>query len=115
MNKTLIRIEGFTVLASGIYFYFLNGYNWVVFLLLLMVPDVFMVGYMVNNKIGAYLYNFAHTYVIPVLLLLVGQIFSVSDLIMISLIWIVHIGMDRMLGYGLKYKTGFKNTHIQNL
>lgn len=115
MNKTLIKIEGFIVLVSASYFYFSNGYHLGMFLLLLLVPDVFMIGYAVNNKIGAYLYNFAHTYTTPILLLLTGNMMSVNSLIMISFIWIAHIGMDRMLGYGLKYPSGFKNTHIQNL
>ncbi|MEK8127873.1 DUF4260 domain-containing protein [Paenibacillus filicis] len=115
MNKKLIRIEGLVVLALGTYFYFSNGYNWAVFLLLLLLPDVFMIGYAVSKKTGAYLYNFAHTFVTPLLLLLVGLAFSVNFLIMIGLIWVVHIGMDRMMGYGLKYETGFKDTHIQRL
>lgn len=115
MNQTLIKIEGVIVLLAGAYFYFSNGYTWWIFFLLLLFPDVFMIGYTVNNKIGAYLYNFAHTYTTPVLLLLAGSIFLANSLTMISLIWIAHIGMDRMLGYGLKYESGFNITHIQNL
>jgi len=115
MNKTLIKLEGFIVLASASYFYFSHGYHWGMFLLLLLAPDVFMIGYAGNNKIGAYLYNFAHTYTTPLVILLAGNLMSVNSLMMISIIWIAHIGMDRMLGYGLKYPSGFKNTHIQNL
>ena len=115
MNRTVIRIEGFIVLVLGSYFYFSTGFHWGIFLLLLLAPDIFMIGYLINNKAGAILYNFAHTYTTPLLLLLAGQILSVNNLIMISFIWIAHIGMDRMLGYGLKYETGFKNTHIQKV
>lgn len=103
------------VLAAASYFYFSNGYSLGMFLLLLLAPDVFMIGYMINNKIGAYLYNVAHTYTTPLLLLLAGNIISMNNLTMISLIWLAHIGMDRMLGYGLKYASGFKDTHIQNI
>jgi len=116
MNKTLIRMEGLLVLAAAAFFYFSNGYSLGMFLLLLLVPDVFMVGYIINNKIGAYLYNFAHTYTTPLLLLLAGNTILVNNnLTMISLIWLAHIGMDRMLGYGLKYQSGFKDTHIQKI
>lgn len=115
MNKKLIKIEGLVFLTLGAYFYFSNGYTWGIFLLLLLFPDVFMIGYIVNNRVGAYLYNFAHTFATPLLLLLVGQIFSVNYLMMISFIWIAHIGMDRMFGYGLKYESGFKDTHMQRL
>jgi hypothetical protein len=32
----------------------------------------------------------------------------------VSLIWIAHIGMDRALGFGLKYPASFRFTHIQS-
>ncbi|WP_020620705.1 DUF4260 domain-containing protein [Paenibacillus daejeonensis] len=115
MNRQLIQIEGFVILALGTYLYFSQGYSWVVFLLLLFAPDVFMLGYAFNKKIGAYLYNAAHTFITPLLLVAAGLAFSTGFLIMIGLIWLVHIGMDRMFGYGLKYETDFKDTHIQRL
>jgi len=115
MNKKLIRIEGLVILALGTYLYFSFGYSWVIFLLLLMLPDLFMLGYAVSKKTGAYLYNFAHTFITPLILLLLGLAFSADSLIMIGIIWTVHIGMDRMMGYGLKYETDFKDTHIQRL
>lgn len=115
MNNKLIRIEGLVVLALGAFLYFSNGYNWVIFLLLLMLPDVFMIGYAFSKKTGAYLYNLAHTFITPLLLLLLGLAFEVDFLMMIGFIWMVHIGMDRMMGYGLKYVTDFKDTHIQKI
>ncbi len=115
MNNKLIRIEGLVVLALGTFLYFSNGYNWVIFLLLLMLPDVFMIGYAFSKKTGAYLYNFSHTFITPLLVLLLGMAFSVDFLMMIGFIWMVHIGMDRMMGYGLKYVTDFKDTHIQRI
>ncbi|MBO7743486.1 DUF4260 domain-containing protein [Paenibacillus sp. MWE-103] len=115
MNKHLIRIEGLAVLALGTYMYFSNGYNWIVFLLLLLLPDASMLGYAFNKKAGAYLYNAAHTFVTPLLLLFAGMAFASGFLTMIGFIWLAHIGMDRMMGYGLKYETDFKDTHIQRL
>ncbi|MEK3715907.1 DUF4260 domain-containing protein [Paenibacillus sp. FSL R7-0333] len=115
MNQILIRIEGFVVLALSAYFYLSSGYSWGLFLLLLLFPDIFMLGYAFNKKVGAYVYNLAHTFPIPLLLLLPGLAYSIDVLIMIGFIWTAHIGMDRMVGYGLKYETEFKETHIQRL
>jgi len=115
MNNVLIRLEGLMVLAAASYFYFTNGYSWWVFLLLLFAPDIFMLGYAVNKKIGAYVYNLGHIYITPVLLLVAGWSLSSDVLTMISFIWIAHIGLDRLVGYGLKYETDFKHSHIQRI
>ncbi|CAM3382246.1 MULTISPECIES: DUF4260 domain-containing protein [Saccharibacillus] len=115
MNRNLIRIEGLIVLALSTYMYFWNGYGGLAFVLLLFVPDVSMLGYAANAKVGAYLYNAAHTYTVPLFLLLAGVVFKADWPLMIGLIWTAHIGFDRMMGYGLKYETGFQDTHVQRL
>ncbi|WP_022794750.1 DUF4260 family protein [Marinococcus halotolerans] len=115
MNQRLIKTEGFMFAVLGSALYFSNGYSWLLFLLLLFLPDASMIGYAVNSRTGAYVYNAAHTYILPLLLLLSGYLLSLEWPVLISLIWIIHIGLDQMLGYGLKYTTGFKDTHIQNL
>lgn len=115
MDSLLIKPEGLAVGALGTYLYFSNGFSWVLFLLLLFVPDVSMAGYAISKKMGAYVYNAVHTYITPLLLVFLGLFLSVDWLLRMSFIWLVHIGMDRMLGYGLKYETGFKDTHIQRL
>ncbi|MBU9713235.1 DUF4260 domain-containing protein [Bacillus tamaricis] len=71
-----------------------------------------MVGYMRNNKTGAALYNLFHTYCLPAIMIISGVLFTSSPLLMAGLIWTAHIGMDRMLGYGLKYPSHFKDTHL---
>lgn len=74
-----------------------------------------MLAYGINNHVGAKIYNIFHTYIISVLITIVGVYFKIDTVIMIGLIWTAHIGMDRMFGYGLKYETDFKDTHIQRL
>jgi hypothetical protein len=74
-----------------------------------------MLAYLINNHIGARVYNLFHTYIVSISLILIGNFLKLDVLLMIGLIWTAHIGMDRMLGYGLKYKTSFKDTHIQKL
>lgn len=74
-----------------------------------------MIGYVKNTKIGAILYNMIHTYSLSVLLILVSLLLSNLTLLSIGFIWTAHIGMDRAVGFGLKYPADFKDTHLQRL
>jgi hypothetical protein len=74
-----------------------------------------MLGYLRGLRIGAVSYDVAHAYVGPLLLASIGMVGSIDLAIQLALIWSVHIGADRALGYGLKYPTGFKHTHLQRL
>lgn len=74
-----------------------------------------MVGYTINNTIGAYGYNIAHAYIVPCLLILAGVLTHHPYIMAAALVWTAHIALDRTLGYGLKFSTGFKNTHLGNL
>lgn len=115
LNKFILHIEGLAVLLLSIYFYFHLQFNWMVFLVLLLAPDLSALGYLKNVKIGSVLYNLFHTYAIPVAIIIFGLLIQNSMALMISLIWIAHIGMDRMLGYGLKYPTKFQDTHLDRV
>lgn len=90
------------------------GGHWLLFVVLIFAPDVFMIGYLKDKKFGAHVYNLGHTYTTP--LLLAGFSFLIHQqlLLSISLIWIAHIAMDRTLGYGLKLPSGFSQTHLSN-
>lgn len=115
MNKFLLHIEGLVVLAICIYFYFHLQFSWIVFIVLLLVPDLSALGYLKNVKVGSALYNLFHTYTIPALIMLSSLLIHNNNGLMISLIWIAHIGMDRMIGYGLKYPTKFQDTHLNRV
>lgn len=115
MIKTLLSLEGLVVMGTSIYLYFSAGSGLLMFLLLFLVPDLAMVGYLFNKNIGAKLYNIFHTYILPLALYVVGHLMSKTILTSIALIWIAHIGMDRLIGFGLKYETDFKDTHLQRL
>ncbi len=112
MVKMALHLEGASVFGIGLYYYALCGFSWTLFFCLFLLPDVGMVGYAVNKKIGALLYNLTHSYIFPIVLLGISLHSNNRDLQSISIIWITHIGMDRMLGYGLKYSTEFFDTHI---
>ena len=109
-----LRLEGLVLLFLSSFAYFKLGYSWLIFVLLLFVPDVSMLGYLKSAKWGARVYNLFHTYLFPALLLLLGWLYYPA-LIPLALIWFTHIGLDRVLGYGLKLPGGFKDTHLGQL
>ncbi len=81
----------------------------------LFAPDVFMLGYLRNNTFGAALYNLAHMYGIPAVLVAVGYYIPSQLVTELGLIWALHIAVDRGFGYGLKSTKGFKHTHLGDL
>jgi hypothetical protein len=109
----LLQAEGFVVVTVSVAAYHqLNG-SWLLFFLIFLWPDVFMLGYLVNVRLGASLYNLVHTYAGPLLLGAAAVFEHWHSTLLFALIWGAHIGIDRMLGYGLKYPTFFKDTHLQ--
>jgi hypothetical protein len=110
--RNLLRLEGLAALGAAVILYRAGGGSWEKFLLLFLLPDLLMAGYIWGNEIGAGLYNAGHTYAAPLLLWLVARCWHESAPIPLVLIWVAHIGFDRVLGYGLKYGTGFKDTHL---
>ena len=108
----ILKSEGLVFFLSAVLAYSFVGASWVIFVLLLLVPDVFMLGYAKNSKLGAIVYNIGHTYVTPFLLLCLFLFLQKMILVPIAIIWIAHISMDRMLGFGLKFDTDFKDTHL---
>ncbi len=115
MIKPLIQFEYAFAFLLTIVFYWYSDFSLLLFFVLLFVPDLSMIGYVINNKIGAIVYNVGHTFLLPLSLLVISFTFANSFLLMISLIWLAHIFMDRALSFGLKYDDAFKHTHIQNL
>ncbi|WP_102345925.1 DUF4260 domain-containing protein [Bacillus sp. Marseille-P3661] len=115
MNKILLHFEGLAVLVLSVYLYSFNEYSWGMFLILLLAPDISMIGYLINNKVGARCYNIFHTYTLPITIVIVGLLLSHQLVLAVGFIWSAHIGMDRAIGYGLKYSTNFKDTHLNRV
>jgi len=88
------------------------GLSWWRFIGFLLAPDISMLGYLISNSVGATVYNLFHNYFLPGLVSLVTLNVSSPIFLCIAIIWIAHIGMDRIFGYGLKYKDDFKHTHL---
>lgn len=112
---TLLRIEGAALFVLCAYLYHLTGAGWGMLLLLFLWPDLFMLGYLGGARLGASLYNLAHVEAFPVLLAGVAYGLHRATLLVFALIWLAHIACDRALGFGLKYPTFFKDTHLQRV
>ncbi len=113
--RLLLHVEGGVVLIAACIVYGRLGASWRGFAARFLAPDLFMLGYLANVRVGARLYNLVHTYAAPLILFLVAYFIRAPGLFAICAIWVAHIGFDRLLGYGLKYPTTFKDTHIGRL
>lgn len=110
--KILLRLEGLCILLISLLFYSTSGFSWSLFGWLFLVPDIALLGYLFNPRVGAVAYNITHSLLIPLGLAAVGLILGVSLALSLATIWIAHIGFDRALGYGLKYGSGFTHTYL---
>jgi hypothetical protein len=110
--RALLRLEGAVALAAACVGYSWLGGSWGWFAALFLVPDLSMLGYVAGPRWGAASYNIAHSYVMPGLLALSSILLAVPALSLGALLWLAHIGFDRMLGYGLKYSSAFGDTHL---
>jgi hypothetical protein len=110
--RPLLHLEGAAVLVVSLFAYHSIQASWFQFALLFLVPDVSMLGYAANVRIGAISYNAVHCYAAPLILAACSLGTNHTAMLSLSFIWMAHIGFDRMLGYGLKYPTRFKDTHL---
>ena len=110
--RFLLRIEGLAIAAVSAVLYARTGAHWWMFAALWLTPDLSMLGYLISPCRGARVYNAFHTYTVPIVLGLMGFLFHADGLIPFALIWVNHIAVDRLLGYGLKYSDGFGWTHL---
>ncbi len=113
--KITLQIEELGLFLFGIFLFNQMEYAWWWFLVLILLPDLSMIGYLFGNKIGALVYNFFHHRTLAVLVYIIGIQISNHDIQLAGIVLFSHSSMDRMLGYGLKYEKGFKFTHLGNL
>lgn len=110
--RQFLRLEGVAVFAAALGAYVaVDGRLWLL-LVLALAPDLAMLGYLAGPRVGSRVYNAVHTYVAPLALAGVGVLAAAPVLTSVALVWAAHIGADRALGYGLKYPTGFGDTHL---
>lgn len=110
-----LRLEGLAVLVTAVVLFGQTEMSWWLFVLLLLAPDLAMVGYLLNPRVGALVYNLFHNYAIVLVVLGVATYGGPTWLWAVGLIWLAHIGMDRLVGYGFKYGDQFKHTHLDEV
>ena len=113
--KWSLKTEELLMLCLGIYAFSFLDFPWWVFLVLILVPDIVMLGYLFNSKFGAITYNVFHHKGLAILIYLFGIYLGNQMVMLIGVILFSHASMDRIFGYGLKYYKGFKYTHLGDL
>jgi len=115
LPRRLLRLEGGILFAGAVALYAHFGGAPLAFIVLLLAPDLSAIGYLVGPAVGARLYNAGHTTIGPAALLALGVFSEQIAVVQIACIWGAHIGLDRLLGYGLKYPSRFKDTHLSRV
>ena len=110
--RTLLRLEGLALFTGMTLLYGVWEGSWWVYAILFLAPDLSFAGYLAGPRIGAIVYNAAHSYLAPTVLMTAGFALGLPLALSIGTIWLAHIGFDRALGYGLKYFAGFGFTHL---
>jgi hypothetical protein len=108
-----LRLEGMAALALAALLYCRGGHSWILCAVAFLAPDLSLVAYTAGPRVGAIGYNAAHSYVGPALIAAIALVTGRPPVA--ALIWAAHIGLDRVLGYGLKYPTAFEFTHLGRL
>ena len=113
--RSILRLEGLAAAAISLVLYAQSGASWWLFAGLWLAPDLSMLGYLSRPCRGARVYNAVHSYLAPATLAVMALLMHRAALLPFALIWVNHIGVDRLLGYGLKYPEGFGWTHLGRL
>lgn len=111
MKRTL-QLEEFAQFMLGILFFSTLNYSWWWFPAVLFAPDIGMLGYLINTKVGAFTYNVFHHKGLAILIGVLGYYYTNDLVLFIGIILFSHAAFDRLLGYGLKYSDHFKHTHL---
>ena len=110
--KITLKLEYVAVLILAIVGFARTEWSWWWFVGLFFAPDISMLGYLVNTKVGAFFYNLFHHWGVAILIYLGGYLFGITVLEVIGSILLGHSAFDRIVGYGLKYEDSFQNTHL---
>ena len=108
----LLRLEGLIWFLGSIYAFHYVGGSWWLFTMLFFVPDLSFLGYLFGTRVGALCYNAMHSNIGPLMLGFLGVLLHLPLSLLVALIWFSHVTFDRMLGFGLKYASGFTHTHL---
>lgn len=111
--RPMLRAEGLVVGVAGLVGYAQLGGDWLWLVPLLLVPDLSLLGYLAGPAVGALVYDLTHNLVLGIGLVAVGLGLGVAGPAVLGSVLVAHVGLDRLVGYGLKHPTGFRDTHLQ--
>ncbi|MGC1853440.1 MAG: DUF4260 domain-containing protein [Solirubrobacterales bacterium] len=111
----LLRLEGVVLAGAAIAVYLHLDYSILALIVLLIAVDLSLLGFLVGLRVGTLTYNLAHTTALPLIVGAIGVLTDGSVLVQVALAWLAHIGIDRALGFGLKYPSGFNDSHLQRV
>ena len=110
--KRVIQLEELAMFMLSIYAFNQLSFAWWWFLVLILLPDLSMIGYIFGNRTGAVVYNFFHHKAVAIATFVLGFYLHNEMIQLTGIILFGHSSMDRMFGYGLKKFAGFKFTHL---
>ena len=110
--RAVLRIEGLVALAASLVAYSSLRGSWGTFLALFLLPDVSFAAALLGRRAATAAYDAAHTYALPLGIAIVAETTGHRGTLPFMVVWTAHIGFDRAVGYGLKYATGFGDTHL---
>ena len=108
----VLRLEALALAIAAMAGYrFFDG-GWGFYFAVWLAPDLAMLGYIWGPRVGSICYNTTHALILPFGLTALGITTANPLLTQLGLVWVSHVGIDRVLGYGLKYRDGFHHTHF---
>jgi len=110
--KNLLKLEELLLFGLSLFLFSGLDYGWGWYALLFLTPDLSMLGYLIDPRIGSWSYNLIHHKGLAVALYVLGYLLSVPWLMFAGTLLFGHSSLDRVFGYGLKYPDAFKNTHL---
>ena len=110
--KNLLKLEELSLLGLAFFLFSRLDYGWGWYALLFLTPDLSMVGYLANPRLGAWTYNLIHHKGLAVAFYVLGSLLSIPWLMFAGTLLLGHSSFDRVFGYGLKHEDAFQNTHL---
>jgi len=110
--KNLLKLEELSLLGLSLFLFSGLEYGWGWYALLFLTPDLSMVGYLANPRLGSWTYNLVHHKGLSVVLYILGYLLSTPWLMFVGTLLLGHSSFDRVFGYGLKHEDAFQNTHL---
>jgi len=110
--KNLLKGENLGLFLLSLLLFSQLDFAWWVYPVLILAPDLGMIGYLRSPRVGSFTYNLTHHKGLASLLYIAGMLYSVDALALAGVIMIGHSSIDRVFGYGLKFSDSFQHTHL---